>query len=75
MAHKEAATKSTTFWLILVPFTIVNFRYLLNSFDVSFINQDSMSPEGFATACSLLIAVWVGRECKEVWKNKGGLEK
>lgn len=62
--------ESTTLKLILVPFTILNIRYLLNSFDASFINQASMSPESFAGACAILLAIWLGREIKEVYKNR-----
>ncbi len=70
MAFTKAFRESTTLKLILVPFSIINMRYLLNSFDASFINQDSMSVTELATACGILLAIWLGREAKEVWKHK-----
>ena len=70
MAFTKAFRESTTLKLILVPFAIINFRYLLNTFNSEFINQAPISMEGFAAACGILIGVWIGREFKEVYKSK-----
>ena len=70
MAFTKAFRESTTLKLILFPFAIINIRYVLNSFDAEFINQTPMSMLELSGACAVLVGIWLGRECKEVWKNK-----